>query len=206
MAAFLELIPIDHPPFFQDPEESSPQQLSQELQDMPTGTPILLKTARPFLGNLWLPTYLPAGFDIDLAEVTNTNREHPDLIFPIQSAEEEKQGQIIMTVHRAEAYQHEYVPIDYESFVMPVDMDGRDGIMIKGGWLIELDEDGAVRHSGWSDKHTRRLVVRDSRRAQVITLDVVPASLVTEEELVGIAASLHVSSVYRSWLPWLNRG
>ncbi len=206
MAAFLELIPIDRPPFFQNLGENSDTEIAQDFQDMPVGTPVLLKTVRRFLGNLWLPAYLPTGFDIDHAEVTNTNREHPDLIFPHRSPDEEKQGQIILTVHRAEAYQHEYVPIDYESYVMSVAMDGRDCIMIRGGWLVELDEDGAVRYAGWNDKQTRRLVLRDLHQSQVITLDVVPASIITEEELLKIAGSLQVSRSYRSWLPWLSRG
>lgn len=206
MAAFLELIPIDRPPFFQNFGKNSEMEIAQDFQDMPVGTPVLLKTARRFLGNLWLPAYLPDGFDVDRAEVTNTDREHPDLIFPNHSPKEEKQGQIIMTVHRSEAYQHEYVPIDYESYVMSVEMDGRDCVMIRGGWLVELDEDGAVRSAGWNDKHTRRLVLRDVEKAQVITLDVVPASIVTEAELLQIAGSLHLSRSYRSWLPWLSRG
>ena len=91
MADFLELIPIDHPPFGDSVSALNATIDSQFLQDAPMSIPVSLKTARRFLGNLWLPNYLPEGFDIDNAGVTNSDREHPDLIFlaanPVKSTD-----------------------------------------------------------------------------------------------------------------------
>lgn len=205
MADFLELIPIDHPPFGDSVSALNATIDSQFLQDAPMSIPVSLKTARRFLGNLWLPNYLPEGFDIDNAGVTNSDREHPDLIF-LSSKSGKEYGQIILSVHRAEAYTHEYVPTDYESRVTSVDLDGSSGLMIRGNWVMQLNEDGTIRSAGWDDMYTRRLILRDPTLGQVITLDVIPAQLVTEEELIRIAQSLKLSRSYRSWLPWLSRG
>lgn len=204
MTEFVELIPVDLPPFFQGINATSIE-LSQNLPDMPVGAPVLLKNIRRFLGKLWLPTYLPTGFDMERVEVTNMNREHPDLIFPCNKPEENVFGQIVLTVHRSEAYGHEYVPLDHESHVVAVGIEGKHGFIIRGGWLIELSEDGSVQNVGWNNDHTRRLVLSDDRASQIITLDAIPASLITEDDLVRVGASLQVSHVYRSWLPWLGR-
>lgn len=204
MTEFIELIPVDLPPFFQGVNAAS-HEISQDLTELPVGTPILLKNVRRFLGNLWLPTYLPVGFDMERIEVTNTNRDHPDLIFPCNKPEDNVSGQIILTVHRSDAYGHEYVPLEHENFVVAVGIGGKRGFLIRGGWLIELNQDGAVQNAGWNDEHTRRLVLSDEHETQVITLDVIPASLMTEDELVRVGASLQISHVYRSWLPWLGR-
>lgn len=206
MTDFLELIPIDFPPFFDTTTEVTMNEMLQGRQDKRATTPVLLRSIRSSLGSLWLPSYLPNGFDADLAEVTNIdNRQHPDLIFRTSSQiEEEHGGQLILSVDRADQHKHEFVPSNSESYYTSVVVDSRKGILIRGGWLIELNEDDTVKHSGWELNHTCRLVLEDLNHNQVITIEARPASVVTEDELLRIAGSLQLSQIHRSWLPWLR--
>lgn len=206
MTEFLELIPVELPPFLDSITQVAVNEMVEGRHGEGTTTSFLLNSIRNSLGNLWLPAYLPVGFDADLAEVTNIdNRQHPDLIFRNSDPTDEKQGgHLILSVDRAEDHKHEYVPNHLDSHWDAVVVGGRDGIFIRGGWLIELDKNGTVRSSGWEANHTCRLVLKDPDHDQIITIEARPASLVTEDELLRIAESLKLSRIHRSWLPWLN--
>jgi hypothetical protein len=180
------------------------KELVQGFRNVQPSPPMLLENARRFLGNLWLPSYLPEGFDMKRAEVTNPTRDHPDLIFPNNSPIEGGHGHLILTADLAERYTHEYVPADLHEYVEPVTVGSRDGVLIRGGWLNVLSEDGVIRYSGWDDQHTCKLIIKDTTHNQIITIEARPASLLSTDELLRVAESLKMSSVFRSWLPWLS--
>ncbi|MBX3001716.1 MAG: hypothetical protein KF893_24545 [Caldilineaceae bacterium] len=205
MVNFLELIPTERPPFLDSMAEMASKELVQGFHNDQPSPPMFLTSARPFLGNLWLPSYLPKGFDIKRAEVTNPTRDHPDLIFPSNIHVEGGHGHIILTADYTEKYTHEYVPVHLNDYVELITVRGRDGLLIRGGWLNILSEDGVVRYSGWDDQHTCKLIIKDTTQNQIITLEARPASLVSTDELLRVAESLEMSSVFRSWLPWLRR-
>lgn len=205
MISFPELIPTERPPFLDSMAEMVSKELVQGFRKEQPSLPMLLESARRFLGNLWLPSYLPEGFDMKRAEVNNPTRDHPDLIFPNNNPVEGGYGHIILTADLAERYTHEYVPANLNDYVESVTVGSRDGILIRGGWLNVLNEDGVILYSGWDDQHTCKLIIKDTTHNQIITLEARPASLVNADELLRVAESLEISSVFRSWLPWLNR-
>lgn len=194
---------VDSPPMFED-LNSLVNLLCQESTAQAKMThrhsPILLKDVKHLFTHLWMPRYLPAGLDLERAEVTNPKNSYPDLAFSRVAND----GRLVLAVESKGEYCQEYVPVQKPGCVLQLEVGNRKGYLVRGSWTVTTDREGNLVDAGWDEKTLLKLVLFDSEHAQVLTLMSTPSDFLPEDEIINIAESLEHSKSHRIWLPWIR--
>lgn len=199
MKAAFEIRPIDKPPYLDAVARQANQVLANIQERLPRAQPLLLKSVRHSFSELWLPGYLPDGFDGERAIVQQVDRQRPAIGYP----HDEREGILAVSWAALEDQPFEYVARAVGAFRR---VEGAEGYLIRGGWRIDVDESGAVVGAGWRTGHSLKLIVPAVERSQIITLEARPADLITEAEMLRVGRSLdYVASRPSLWLPFLRR-
>jgi hypothetical protein len=139
---------VDTPPMFED-LNSLVNLLCQESNTQARMThrhvPILLKDVKHLFTRLWIPRYLPAGLDLEQAEVTNPKNSYPDLAFSGIAND----GRLVLTVESREDYHQEYVPVQKPGSISQLEVGNRKGYLVRGSWTVTTDREGNLVDAGW---------------------------------------------------------
>jgi hypothetical protein len=193
------VLTVSLPPFLEDLDVQQTIDPASLTSVSSRVTQQLFTSIRETLGATWIPGYLPEGFDQTRALAVNLQREHPDIVFPHNSGE----GVVIVTASQSADYPQEYVA---DGTYEEVSVGTNTGYLIRGGWLVTLDQDHKVVFAGWDEKHTCKLVIPFVANEQVVSIESRPADLVAETELLRVAESLKYIQQRRSfWLPFIQR-
>lgn len=158
-----------------------------------------IEAASAALPGLWRPTYLPAAFELTLGiviaapevddlreagvaiDVADYQAPPPQLTVPGRNG-----GVLTITVSPIGTGQLQ-VPVAPGS-VRTVRFGAWQGTIVYGHWLVQLTADRNEVRRGWDPTGAKRLVfVRDGR---LVEIDVMPASAISDGELLRIAAGL----------------
>jgi hypothetical protein len=192
----LRLIPAQPPGFDEVPEVDKtlaafsakarnwPSPSHRARIGRPSGWP--LAEVKGSLGPLLVPSYLPEGFSHQRAYVNEPRPVDPRVklleAYPSLTFAGPDDTHLIIQISSREPFV--YVK---EGFFEPIAFGEGPAYLIRGVWLTFYIS-GRLVEKGWNEDFTLRLMfIRDGR---VVTVEGMPASAFTKEELIKVAESL----------------